>query len=180
MDKTYPYLTGGPLARTVLSIIQDNQQRWDQSAWRHDRGTDVITYCTTPTTAIEAFPEDPLNPACTTSFCFAGWVAALDGVRWAKGGNGMSIGNPAVCDCTTFCCEKPEHQMTVDRYAAARLGIDDADACALFASANTLDELVAGVEAIEGGYGVREAFRRVMDGDDDWDDDEDEEEMVDA
>lgn len=167
-------LYGGELATEVLEIIEENLGRWDQGSWRHD--LDDEAYCTAPVTAVEAFAEDPLNPACSTSFCFAGWVGALDGVKWAKGSSDR-IGNPQRCTCTTYCCEEEHHQVAIDSYAAYRLGITAHQGDALFSGDNGLEDLRNGVEAIVAGTDVALAVRHGNgwdDGDssDEYDDDE--------
>lgn len=155
------------LAIVVLAAIEHNLKRWDQGSWRIDHGNDVGEYCTNPTTAIEAFVDDPFNPACTTSFCYAGWVGAYDRVKWVKGSNEM-IGDPARCDCTGHCCENFEHQMPVGSYARSRLGLAYHEAEALFNGDIDLEQLRAGVAAIVAGTDVSDAISDAGDGETSW------------
>jgi hypothetical protein len=166
----YRALTGGALATEVMELIEDNLSRWYQGSWRQDNGPDGEQVCTAPVTAIEAFAEDPLNPSCTTSFCYAGFVGAIKGVRWAKGRQ-ENIGDPKVCDCTTFCCEVDSHQISVATYAAEQLGIELGDADALFNGENNVEQLRSGTQAIVYGWSVVDAISG-----DDYDDDEEEDE----
>lgn len=176
-----PVLEGGPLALVIMNLIEENQERWDQGSWRIDHGADRGEYCTNPTTAIEAFVDDPFNPACTTAFCYAGWIGAYDRVKWVPAST-QFIGNPALCDCTTHCCTVEDHQVDISVYAGARLGIGYSEATALFRGDNTLDALWAGTEAIINGFDVEEAVCDVMDGEpeDEYDDDDDEPEYADV
>lgn len=139
-------LTGGDLATVVLDVIEDNRDRWYQGAWRQDLGSagEYLQPCTNvdlaTATVLEAFAEDPLNPACTTSFCFAGWIGAVKGVKWAKGDQ-ESIGDPERCDCTTPCCVVLNHQMSLPNYARRELGISEFEGNYLFNGDNTIDTL---------------------------------------
>jgi hypothetical protein len=137
----YRALTGGDLAQEVLDLIEENVQRWDQGSWRTDSGPYDEAVCTAPVTSIEAFAEDPLNPACTTSFCYAGWVGAVKGVKWSKANKSEEIGDPARCDCTGFCCIVPDHQVHIAVYARRQLGLDESDSDKLFHGDNTLGML---------------------------------------
>lgn len=152
-----PHLEGPELASEVLEIIEDNTHRWRQGSWRTDIGVDAGQYCTTPVTAIEAFADDPFNPACTTAFCYAGWIGAYDRVKWAKG-DPQSIGDPTKCDCTTFCCTVGWHQMPISIYAGRRLGIQEWEWDVLFDGDNSLGVLRVGVQAIVDGDDVADAI----------------------
>jgi hypothetical protein len=143
----YRALTGGELAREVMTLIEENLERWEQGSWRQDNGDDAGQVCSAPVTAIEAFAEDPLNPACTTSFCYAGWVGAVKGVKWARG-NTELIGNPLVCKCKGFCCEVPEHQIHIGNWAGQQLGLETYDADKLFHGDNSLYTLQQYTEEI--------------------------------
>jgi hypothetical protein len=136
------------LAVEVMAVIETHQDRHDQMSYRRD-----ASY----TGTIEDYREDPLNPACQTSFCFAGWVAALDRVRWAD--YLLTIGDPDVCDCSGLRCMVAAHQMPVDQYAARRLGLYVGTV--LFDSHNDLDALRAGVKALVNGENVEDAVYRV-------------------
>ncbi len=144
----YRALTGGALAQEVLTLIEENLGRWEQGSWRQDHGPDGESLCTAPVTSIEAFAEDPLNPACTTSFCFAGFVGAVKGVKWAKNNIHEDIGDPERCDCKGFCCTNTEHQMSIGIYARKQLGLEEYDADKLFNGDNTLSTLQGYVEDI--------------------------------
>lgn len=186
-------LVGAPLAQEVLAIIQENEERWHQSSWRHENvekwdveldryeGTDPeILACDVPATAIEAYIEDPLHPSCTTAFCLAGWVGAVKGVKWAKGDNKETIGNPEVCNCVGLCCVNSSHQMSIGTYARIQLGISESAADRLFNGDNRIEHLEAGVQAIvEGRGGVRYAIDQVDSYYDDDDDDADSEDVDD-
>jgi len=168
----YRAMTGADLATEVLALIEDNQERWYQGNWRMDQSIDGVNVapCSNGATehVVELYADDPLNPACETSFCFAGWVAAVKGVKWAKG-NQELVGDPDKCDCKTLCCEVPEHQIFVSVYASNQLGIDSYEGDALFCGDNSIYALERGVEAIRDGESVRE----YIDGDNDGEDDVD-------
>jgi hypothetical protein len=144
----YRALTGGALAQEVLTLIEENTARWEQGSWRVDNGPADEAVCTTPISSIEAYAEDPLNPACTTSFCFAGFVGAVKGVKWAKNNIHEDIGDPDRCDCKGFCCIDPEHQMSIGIYARRVLGLEEYDADKLFNGDNSLSTLQGYVEDI--------------------------------
>jgi hypothetical protein len=170
-------LRGGELATVVLDLIEANLMRWNQGAWRADTVTLQPDYCANPPTeAIEAHLEDPLNPDCTTSFCFAGWIAALDGVKWGKHDQ-ESVGwkgtwdDPQPCDCTSLCCTDTAHQTHISHYARHRLGIASHEGDALFSGDNDLSALRIGVEAINDGRDVDDAIRSVIGYDEENDDD---------
>jgi hypothetical protein len=137
-------LTGGNLAQEVLELIEDNRDRWYQGAWRKDvnpqNGHYVEPCDQGAANSYEVFAEDPLDPDCTTSFCFAGWVGAVKGVKWAKGDQ-ENVAIPGVCDCPGLCCVKGEHQMSISNYAAAQLDIESWDAEKLFNGDNSIYEL---------------------------------------
>jgi hypothetical protein len=145
-------LTGGSLAVVVLDVIEDNRDRWYQGAWRQDLDSDgsYLQPCDgiAGPTVLEAFAEDPLNPACTTSFCFAGWTAAIKGVKWAKGDQ-ESIGDPERCDCKTPCCVVLDHQMSLPNYARRVLGIGEHEGDILFNGDNQIDDLRRMVEELD-------------------------------
>jgi hypothetical protein len=167
-------LQGTDLAIEVLAIIEDNQLRWTQGNWRMEvNGTE---------TAVEEYHEDPLNPACTTAFCFAGWVGALRLVKWAADADRAhspspeTIGDPERCDCTGVVCNKPKHMMAIEDYAARVLDLDDRAATALFNGENSLLALRAGVDAMIRGDNLVDAIRTVHDREaGDLDDDDEEE-----
>lgn len=146
-------LTGGPLATVVLDLIEDNVDRWNQSTWRQDvdSGGNYLQPCTgidlETSTVLEAFAEDPLNPACTTSFCFAGWVGAVKGVKWAKGDQ-ENVGDPDKCDCKTLCCTDYEHQISIAQFARDELGLALYEGELLFNGDNTLPTLRDMVEQL--------------------------------
>lgn len=152
--------SGADLAVGVLELIEDNRDRWNQGNWRLNG---------LPEEKYEQFREDPLAPECRTSFCKAGWIAAIDGVKWfAWGGGPMpvprsedepsvwdlssdQVGNPAVCDCLGAACVNPEHALFVRDYAAERLGLDERQADILFHGANTIGDLRLLVDAMVAG-----------------------------
>jgi hypothetical protein len=157
-----PLLAGAELAKQVLAIIEDNPRRWRQDAWRRD--------CILPESSVERHREDPLDAGCGTAFCFAGWVAALDGVRWYPTGTYDWIGAPEKCDCTDVdgLCHDSRHTEVLSDYAAWRLGLDDDDAEALFDSGNGIDDLRRGVDALAAGESVYDAIT----GGPDWEPDD--------
>jgi hypothetical protein len=114
----------------------------------------------------EMFAEDPLNPACTTSFCFAGWVGAIKGVKWAKGDQ-ENVGDPERCNCTTLCCTNYDHQMSIGAFAQQQLGIASYEGEMLFSGDNDIDRLRQMVHELV-AYG--EIGSDEVDGDDDDDD----------
>jgi hypothetical protein len=164
-------LTGGSLAVAVLELIEDNIDRWYQGAWRQDIGPDgnYLQPCDgiSGPTVLEAFAEDPLNPACTTAFCFAGWTAAIKGVKWAKGDQ-ETIGDPERCDCTTPCCIVMDHQIGLPSYARRVLGIRNHEGDMLFNGDNDIYSLRQMVESLD-RYGEIDSDDE-YDGDDDDDD----------
>lgn len=153
-------LSGPELAVEIVALIGDNLDRWYQDSWRHNGQ---------PEERYEAFREDPLNPSCKTSFCHAGWVAAVDGVRWFAGSNDL-IGHPARCTCTGKHCTVERHVIHVSDYAAGRLGLNSDEASRLFNGDNTFDDLEAMTAAMARGgtvYDVR------LERDDDYEDNDD-------
>jgi len=157
-------LEGEELARAVLVLIEDLaawgmerartgtiyfRPRWGQGSWR-ENGHVGERY--------EDWRDDPLSPECKTSFCFAGWVGAIDGVKWVRG----SIDTVATrCTCTTPDCvltswSEAHGQMSIATYAAQRLGLGTSDADELFNGNNELDDLRALVDAIATGQNLDE------------------------
>lgn len=162
-------LAGPELASEVMVLIEGNLERWYQDSWRHNG---------LPEERYEAFREDPLNPNCKTSFCVAGWVAALDGVRWREG-SVEYIGDPRRCNCTGSVCRSDLHVMFVSDYARWRLDLADDEASRLFHGENTLDDLRQMVDALNrpGGSVYDVVLYRDEDDEEtyyDEDDDEDE------
>jgi len=135
-------LDGPDLAQEIVELIKDVQKRWDQGSWRYNGEPDE---------RYEAWREDPLAPGCKTSFCAAGWVAAIDGVRWfgyrdpdAKSGYALSqdqVGDPEKCTCTTPVCLVQSHAIFVSEYARRRLQLAERDSMVLFHGENTLGDL---------------------------------------
>jgi hypothetical protein len=167
-------LTGGELATEVMDLIEENRERWYQGAWRRDvdnRGNHLQPCDVETATMVEAFAEDPLNPACTTSFCYAGWVGAVKGVKWAKG-NGEVIGNPDKCDCVGFCCTNTLHQMHISDFAREQLDISSYDGDKLFNGDNSIYELRSYTEEIVQYGEILSAEHDDSDEEDDDDDDE--------
>jgi hypothetical protein len=166
-------LQGTDLAVEVLTLIEDNQLRWTQGSWR----LEINGY----ESAVEEYHDDPLNPACTTAFCFAGWVGALRLVKWAADDGRYHhpsteiIGDPDLCDCPGNVCVQGRHYMSIQDYAARVLDIDDRAAIALFNGENSLLALRAGVDAMIRGDNLVDAIHTVHDreaGDLDYDDEE--------
>jgi hypothetical protein len=140
-------LEGKELAAEVMELVEDNLERWRQGAWRSElNGTE---------TAVEEFVDNPLDPACTTAFCFAGWIGAVHRVKWAADLLGYAsddtIGDPATCDCTGKFCDDTDHQLPIQDYATRVLGLTDYAGIALFSGDNSLKALQAGVAAIQRG-----------------------------
>jgi len=153
-------LSGPPLAAAVLELIEDNRERWQQGSWRWNGELPEEKY--------ETHREDPLNPVCKTSFCAAGWVGAIDGVRWSE--TIELIGHPSKCNCTTPRCAVSSHMVHISDYAAARLGLNYDAASRLFNGDNTLEDLQDMVAAMARGDSV---FDVTPSWDQDDDDDED-------
>jgi hypothetical protein len=136
-------LTGGALAREVLDLIEDNRERWYQGAWRKDhddKGMSLEPCDQGAKNSYEVFVEDPLNPECKTSFCFAGFVGAIKGVKWAKGDQ-ENVAIPGMCDCPGLCCVNGEHQTSISNYARRELEIGSYDAEKLFNGDNDIEDL---------------------------------------
>lgn len=160
-------LHGGELAVVVMEQIEGNLDRWRQSSWRVELNGQPI----------ELYLDDPTNPSCTTAFCFAGWVAALDRVKWCQARPEAWIGNPEVCDCPgPFCTDLMDHGIDVSRYAARRLGLDiqEAEDDLMFAAANSLEELQLMTQRLVAGLPLAEPSDEY-----EYDDDEDEPAEVD-
>jgi len=162
-------LTGGDLPAVVLEVIEDNRDRWYQGAWRQDLGSkgEYLQPCDgiAGPTVLEAFAEDPLNPQCTTAFCFAGWVGAIKGVKWAKGDQ-ESVGDPNLCDCKTPCCVVADHQISIAHFARRELGLAHYEGELLFNGDNDIWALQQMVEQLQ----LNGSINGVEDGDDDDDD----------
>lgn len=159
----YREMHGADLAVEILAIIEANKERWHQSAWRIELDGHPI----------EGYVDDPLNPTCTTAFCFAGWVAAVDGVKWAEGDRTEKVGDPRLCDCKTKYCENEHHQVHVSGYASARLEMEGDDE-ELFNGENSLQQLRDGVNAMVTGDSVVFAIKGYdEDEDEDYYDDDD-------
>ena len=180
-------LEGPDLAGEIVELIKDVEERWDQGNWRHNGQPDE---------RYETFREDPLNPACKTSFCAAGWIAAVDGVRWygyrdpnSRTGYTLSsdmVADPEKCTCTTPVCVVQWHSIHVSDYARRRLRLEERDATVLFHGENTLDDLDILVAEMRSGrqklrlieyqldrHGQNEYVNDDEDDDDDDDDDVD-------
>jgi hypothetical protein len=102
------------LLHLVLKHIIANPEQWRQSTW----GVQLDTQ------------------ACGTAFCFAGWVAKLDGVamRWDES--------------VLYGVETPGGWESPGVYARNMLGLDAGQALELFNRRNTLPVLEAMVEAL--------------------------------
>lgn len=145
-------LAGPDLAYEIVELIKDVEERWNQGSWRENGQ---------PGERYEVWREDPLAPGCQTSFCAAGWVAAVDGVRWVgypdpdvKGGYALSpdlVGDPEKCTCTTPVCTKSWHAISVSDYARQRLQLEERDSMVLFHGENTLDDLATLVSEMRSG-----------------------------
>jgi hypothetical protein len=121
--------------RQVLAIIereaaaQDagtrNAGRWDQRFWATSTG------------------EMPNAVSCSTAFCFAGWVAHLDGMRfdWAKQYDGVWE--------AAYVVYPSGRSVSVSAYARQALGLDRYQAANLFQGGNSLADLRRVVEQIE-------------------------------
>lgn len=156
----------------AMSVIETHPDRHDQGAWRTEKGTERNAY--------ENFRDDPLNPECGTAGCLAGWVAFLDGVRWAGIYNiefarwyraADMVSDPDRCTCPPQdrLCTCGNY-MTVNDYASQRLGIDVDEANALFDGDNDLSDLREGVKALMNGENVYEAVHMSRhENDDDFD-----------
>jgi hypothetical protein len=113
--------------RRVMAHIEAHQDRWWQGAWRID--LDKLT--------VGARDEEGRELAtCGTAFCFAGWKAELDGVRWGRGDD-MPYGY--ALDETVILPDGRETDAAA--YAMETLGLDLAQAKRLFSPGNTLDDL---------------------------------------
>jgi len=175
---------GADLAAEVVGLIETNIVRWYQDSWRHNGE---------PEERYEAYREDPLNPECKTSFCLAGWVGAIDGVKWYTDGSETNpvtgatapimsveyIGDPRRCDCETPWCTKLSHIISISDYAARRLGLVDDDARLLFHGENTLDDLGLLVNAMVDRIDFSRVEHQLSrnEGEEEYDEEEDEEEV---
>jgi hypothetical protein len=182
------HLTNGELATEVMAQIRANITRWHQGSWR-TMTVDLRTEDDVPSEesvfgnrydalhSIELYREDPLNPHCQTAFCEAGWVAALDHVKWAHKSidlEGSSrVADPDLCDCTTLSCTVVEHTLSVMQYAQKRLKITWAEADILFHSQRTLSDLEQLNAAIAEGVNLLDVHLYDEDEDNDYDDDDD-------
>jgi hypothetical protein len=147
------------LAVTALSVIEMYPSRHNQESWRDDRDDRH---------RIEDF-DDPLDEACGTAFCHAGWIATLDGAKWAAKVDqypmpllkGDRVAHPEYCTCPPqdrYCtCG---NDMPVSVYAAERVGLSDPEAEALFAAHNKVEDLRAGTKALVNGEDVYDAVHR--------------------
>ena len=150
------------LAVTALSVIEMYPSRHNQESWRDDRDDRH---------RIEDF-DDPLDEACGTAFCHAGWIATLDHAKWAARMDlvvsgtiplikGDRVALPGYCTCPPeqrYC--ECGNDVPVSIYAAHRVGLDDAGADALFAPHNTVEDLRAGTKALVNGEDVYEAVHQ--------------------
>ncbi len=175
-------LEGAELVSAVVDLIEAVQDRWDQNSWRFN-GKEQERY--------EAWQQDVLNPGCHTSFCAAGWIGALDGVKWYRE-TVEGIGRPGVCNCSSPECVMPSHYMLVSTYAAGRLGLTEDEAQVLFDGSNTLEDLRTLADAMENGIslwsvvseldrgGENEYATDDSEDDEDYDDEDEEEEDEDG
>lgn len=116
-------LSAADLAVEVMAAIEMNPDRWNQLVWR---------------THLPKDGEDLMAEGCTTSFCYAGWVAVLDGAKWFDTDR---IGNPDLCTCQGSRCTRAAHAILVYAYAAERLELEGNESSWMFDPSRTLDDL---------------------------------------
>jgi hypothetical protein len=102
--------------RRVLAHVEANQDQWEQDNYRVDLA-------------------DFDDGRCGTAYCFAGWKAQLDGVKWKYPLHDFFPDVIALPDGS---------EASADAYAAQALGIEHTRDCGeipLFEAHNTLDDL---------------------------------------
>lgn len=126
------------LAVEAMAVIETHPERWKQSCWKSESGSGVST--------IHDFADDPLDPACKTAFCLAGWVGALDHKAWHPTEDSVWTG-------TSW--------MPIEDYATARLGLTQREATCLFDPYNSLEMLAAGVKALMNNQDIEDEMNLV-------------------
>lgn len=128
----------------VHEHIKRNTQAWNQSSWAF-----VWDEIEKP----PALPlEDPNNPACGTTMCFAGTTVALSGYRlkWQDEGDSW---------CAFWCISPDGDKVSISRAAADLLGLTEGDKDDLFLSTGTdLEELQTAIDRIKARHSGAEAL----------------------
>jgi hypothetical protein len=130
-----------PLMRKVFDHIKVNQELWNQENWAVSLDRDVADGL-----AVE-------TDHCGTAYCFAGWVAALDGYTHMaytldiseSGPDARRIlpqpHEPPPTGASTALADDDGWTVNVSDYAQARLGLNNYWASGLFDGDNTLKDL---------------------------------------
>jgi hypothetical protein len=129
-----------PLLWKVYDHIKAHPEEWDQQSWGLHIPVDLQPELL-PVSQVMLFKT--LGASCGTTFCFAGHTAQMTGHRldWKP----IIPGSPALrletCD---------DGADTVSNTAAAELGLELDQACALFYGENQLDEIHTWIENFTG------------------------------
>jgi hypothetical protein len=131
------------LARVEEEAAKDGHGGWNQGVWAVSQGS------------------EPGKAECGTAFCFAGWVAALDGMlpTWQR------VGPDAEWQWVATQVSTPEGVEYISDYARRSLELDWDSAWVLFGGSNTLDDLRRHVEHIA-QFGTTQSKVTLADSDD--------------
>lgn len=136
----------------VFRYIENNRDRWNQASWVEDpSGGDTGTI-----DKMKTYAEDPLNPSCKTTGCFAGWTVLLSGYRpHVATSHFLGSGTEYAYLDDLYVVPPGKNVMditaveTIPKVARDLLGITQDEANLLFHPYNTMDEMYAVVAGWE-------------------------------
>lgn len=133
----------------VMRHIEFHQDLWDQSTWGRAMFDSAVLDEIGVEQARKIIMEDPTNPACGSSFCFAGHVAyTVDRKKPYISKHSVWWENFRGTADLSFVKTGPDENDYVDvgAYARDRLNLDNSETAILFDGNNTLHDLRGMVE----------------------------------
>lgn len=131
------------LVDQVMAEIKDNQERWAQGYWSQAKPNQDVAKVIGAQGMQALLAEDPYNPACGTTFCFAGHAAVQTGwkpkFQVTDDGIGMHV---FALDRAT----KGGRESSIRLIAKDELGLHGYEADLLFDGHNTMETLEGMVE----------------------------------